>query len=131
MKEAKPVARIDLSTMSDLDELVLCRSANQIKVCAVCFLSLFISIYPYRLQETMKEYENIASANLLETIKMEFSELKAEAYSSLSMCYWQSCNIYFMYNEPFSVEILVEPSVYFAQELDEAIQVSKKDGIMI
>ena len=32
MKEAKPVARIDLSTMSDLDELVLCRSANQIKV---------------------------------------------------------------------------------------------------
>ena len=78
----------------------------------------------------MKEYENIASANLLETIKMEFSELKAEAYSSLSMCNWQS-NIYFMYNEPFSVEILVEPSVYFAQELDEAIQVSKKDGIMI
>ena len=130
MKEAKPVARIDLSTMSDLDELVLCRSANQINVCVYC-LSLLISIYPYRLQETMKEYENIASANLLETIKMEFSELKAEAYSSLSMCYWQSCNIYFMYNEPFSVEILVEPSVYFAQELDEAIQVSKKDGIMI
>ena len=125
------MARIDLSTMSDLDELVLCRSANQIKVCSVYCLPLLISIYPYRLQETMKEYENIASANLLETIKMEFSELKAEAYSSLSMCYWQSCNIYFMYNEPFSVEILVEPSVYFAQELDEAIQVSKKDGIMI
>ena len=76
----------------------------------------------------MKEYENIASANLLETIKMEFSELKAEAYSSLSMCYWQSCNIYFMYNEPFSVEILVEPSVYFAQELDEAIQVIEKQA---
>ena len=74
----------------------------------------------------MKEYENIASANLLETIKMEFSELKAEAYSSLSMCNWQSCNIYFMYNEPFSVEILVEPSVYFAQELDEAIQVIQR-----
>ena len=34
-------------------------------------------------------------------------------------------------SDPFSVEILVEPSVYFAQELDEAIQVSKKDGIMI
>ena len=86
VKDAKPVARIDLSTMSDLDELVLCRSANQIKVCVSC-LSLLRSIYPYRLQETMKEYENIASANLLETIKMEFSELKAEAYSSLSMCY--------------------------------------------
>ena len=31
-------------------------------------------------------------------------------------------------NEPFSVEILVEPSVYFAQELDEAIQVIEKQA---
>ena len=31
-------------------------------------------------------------------------------------------------NVPFSVEILVEPSVYFAQELDEAIQVIEKQA---
>ena len=31
----------------------------------------------------MKEYEAVASADLLETIRMEFSEIKAEAYSSL------------------------------------------------
>ena len=56
------------------------------------------------------------------TIKMEFSEMKAEAYCSLS-------------NQPvtlqtilqcFAVEILTDPSMYFAQELDEAIQVEYK-----
>ena len=31
----------------------------------------------------MKEYEAVASADLLETIRMEFSEIKAEAYSPL------------------------------------------------
>ena len=38
----------------------------------------------YLSQETIKEYESVASADLLETIRLEFPELKAEAYSSLS-----------------------------------------------
>ena len=36
-------------------------------------------------QETVKQYEAISAADLLETIRMEFSELKAEAFCSLSM----------------------------------------------
>ena len=56
---------------------------------------------------------------------MEFSELKAEAYCSLGwvvnlwLSHWWR-NYHFLV-----VEILTEPSVYFAQELDEAIQVIK------
>ena len=40
--------------------------------------------YPIPHQETIKEYESVASADLLETIRLDFPELKAEAYSSLS-----------------------------------------------
>ena len=64
----------------------------------------------------------MANSDLTETLRMEFSELKAEAYCSLGwlslylrVSHW---NCYFLL-----VEILTEPSVYFAQELDEAIQV--------
>merc|ERR1712150_313503 len=76
--------RNDGQNLTDLEELVICRSPNQIK-------------------ETVKQYEAISAADLLETIRMEFSELKAEAFCSL-------------------IEIMMEPTLYFAQELDEAVQ---------
>ena len=72
-------------------------------------------------QETFKEYESISAADLLETIRMEFSELKAEAFSSLSMLIFS--NFIYAYCKLSLVEVMMEPSLYFAQELDEAVQV--------
>ena len=41
-------------------------------------------IEPYILyQETLKEYETAAMVDMMSSIKMEFSEVKAEAYCSL------------------------------------------------
>ena len=37
----------------------------------------------YNYQETLREYAALASSDLTETLRMEFSELKAEAYCSL------------------------------------------------
>ena len=71
----------EMNNYSDLEELVYCRSPNQIKVCKIDYKpSYLMNLY----QETLKEYESVASADLLETIRMDFPELKAEAYSSLS-----------------------------------------------
>lgn len=76
----------------------------------------------YNFQETVKQYEAISAADLLETIRMEFPELKAEAYSSLCMIIKNHINEkYTSFN--VIVEIMMEPSLYFAQELDEAVQV--------
>ena len=114
-------------------------------------------------QETLKEYEAAANIDMdsrsiqhllatniplqinegtsrnkwmkLFSMKMEFGELKAEAYSSLSMRdtlelnanidihiqYIDKCKCKFSY----SVERLVDPPLYYAKELDEAIQVSR------
>ena len=69
--------------MTDLEELVLCRSQNQIKV---CILKKNLKLF-HDFKETVKQYEAISAADLLETIRMEFSELKAEAFCSLSMAY--------------------------------------------
>merc|ERR1712130_632677 len=77
-------AKEDLNSLSDLDELLFCRSVNQVK-------------------ETLKEYEAAANIDMDSSVKMEFGELKAEAYSSL-------------------IERLVDPPLYYAKELDEAIQ---------
>lgn len=74
----------DTNNFSDLEELLFCRSPNQVK-------------------ETLKEYEAAAMVDMLSSIKMELPEISAEAFSSL-------------------VEILTDPGMYFAQELDEAIQ---------
>ena len=52
---------------------------------------------------------------------MEFSELKAEAFSSLSMLIFS--NFINAYYKLSLVEVMMEPSLYFAQELDEAVQV--------
>ena len=46
----------------------------------------------------MKQYEAISAADLLETIRMEFSELKAEAFCSLSMAYTWIYNAFWKYN---------------------------------
>ena len=75
--------RNDGQNMTDLEELVLCRSPNQIKVCSYTTDIYFILIVHFK--ETLKEYEAISAADLLETIRMEFPELKAEAFCSLSM----------------------------------------------
>ena len=43
-------------------------------------------IDPYILyQETLKEYETAAMVDMMSSIKMEFSEVKAEAYCSLGI----------------------------------------------
>ena len=68
----------------------------------------------------MKEYEAVAMVDMISSIKMEFSEIKAEAFSSLGNKYIQSIK-----SNPLNpVEILTDPCMYFAQELDEAIQAS-------
>ena len=41
-----------------------------------------MELYDY-YQETLREYAALANSDLTETLRMEFSELKAEAYSSL------------------------------------------------
>ena len=66
-KEAKkvmPLLTVSVGSLSDLEELLFCRSQNQIK-------------------ETVREYQAANSSDLTETIRMEFSELKAEAFCSL------------------------------------------------
>ena len=52
----------------------------------------------YDFKETVKQYEAISAADLLETIRMEFSELKAEAFCSLSMAYTWIYNAFWKYN---------------------------------
>ena len=75
----------DGQNMTDLEELVLCRSPNQIKVCVLSKEYLYYLWLDYYFKETVKQYEAISAADLLETIRMEFPELKAEAFSSLCM----------------------------------------------
>ena len=41
-----------------------------------------MELYDY-YQETLREYAALANADLTETLRLEFSELKAEAYCSL------------------------------------------------
>ena len=55
---------------------------------------------------------------------MEFGELKAEAYSSLSI--WEKIELNTeIVHILSSVERLVDPPLYYAKELDEAIQVRR------
>ena len=62
-KSVKSV-RSSLTSLTDLEELLFCRSPNQIR-------------------ETLREYQQTSHSQLAETIRMEFSELKAEAFCSL------------------------------------------------
>ena len=81
---------------------------------------------PNQIKETLKEYEGINNTLLTDTLRMEFSELKAEAYCSLGMNRNDMKYLIFII---YLVEILIEPQIYFAQELDEAIQVSGETEI--
>ena len=51
-------------------------------------------------QETLREFASLANSDLTETLRMEFSELKAEAYCSLGwvlnlwVSYWREIMIF-------------------------------------